>query len=158
MIILPGPWPAPTSTTRIRQWTFSQSPPSPPHPFSSSPPHLLAKAWQHSNKLSLARALSLTHEERECARARAREREQYTRARTHTHTPALAVASKVLEDLQLWRLQSARLRLCMPEVRTLGGEGRAGQNAQFAGTGQRADSVHLVEKRQQRPRNSTSKE
>ena len=27
-----------------------------------------------------------------------------------------------------------------------GGEGRAGQNAQFAGTGQRADSVHLVEK------------
>ena len=25
-------------------------------------------------------------------------------------------------------------------------EGRAGQNAQFAGTGQRADSVHLVEK------------
>ncbi len=26
------------------------------------------------------------------------------------------------------------------------GEGRAGQNAQFAGTGQRADSVHLVEK------------
>ena len=25
-------------------------------------------------------------------------------------------------------------------------QGRAGQNAQFAGTGQRADSVHLVEK------------